>query len=176
VHSQFDISGILIRGTASDAFDADFSTGTLTASRFVEVGTAGGGDAVDVSGSQITVSASEFRDVSDKALSVGEKSVMNASNIIIDTVGTGAASKDGSILNLSDAKISNASFAGLTAYVKKPEYGPAEIIAIDIVIKDAQTPVLVQTGSRVQLDGEDSAARDIDVDALYETVMRKGLR
>jgi hypothetical protein len=176
VHSRFDISGMLIRGTASDAFDADFSTGTLTNSRFEEVGTAGGGDAVDISGSQISVSASEFHGISDKALSVGEKSTMSASNITIDTAGTGAASKDGSALDLKDTKISNASFAGLTAYIKKPEYGPAEIIATNVAINGAQTPVLVQTGSRVQVDGEDSETQDIDVDALYETVMRKGVR
>ncbi len=176
VHSQFDISGTLIRGTASDAFDADFSTGTLTGSRFVEIGAAGGGDAVDVSGTQITVSSSEFYGISDKALSVGEKSTMRAYNITIDTVGTGAASKDGSILELSDTEISNASFAGLTAYIKKPEYGVAEIIATNVAIKDTRTPVLVQTGSRVQVDGEDSEVQDIDVDALYETIMRKGLR
>ncbi len=176
VHSQFNISGTLIRGTASDAFDADFSTGTVTDSRFMDVGTAGGGDAVDVSGSQITVSSSEFHDISDKALSVGEKSTMSARNITIDRVGTGAASKDGSTLDLSDTEISNASFAGLTAYIKKPEYGSAEIIATNVAIKDAGTPVLVQTGSRVQVDGENSEVQDIDVDALYETVMRKGLR
>ena len=176
IHSEFDISGILIRGTASDAFDADFASGSVTQSKFLQIGLAGGGDAVDVSGSEITVTASEFRDISDKALSVGERSTMTAGDITIDTAGTGAASKDGSKLLLSDSRISNVSFAGMTAYIKKPEYGPAEIVADNVLIENAETAVLVQTGSRVVVDGEAAESRDIDVDALYETVMRKGLR
>ena len=60
IHSEFAVSGTLIKGTASDAFDADFATGSVTNSRFQNIGLAGGGDAVDVSGSQITVTGSYF--------------------------------------------------------------------------------------------------------------------
>ena len=35
---------------------------------------------------------------------------------------------------------------------------------------------LVQLGSRINLAGNDIAARDIDIDALYDTVMRKAGR
>ena len=101
---------------------------------------------------------------------------MDASDISVDSVGTGAASKDASLLRLTNAKISNAEFAGMTAYIKKPEYGPAEIVADNVIVSDTETPVLVQTGSRVKVDGEEIETRDIDVDALYDTVMRKGLR
>ena len=46
-------------------------------------------------------------------------------------------------------------FAGLTAYIKKPEYGPADIIAENVSIDATETPVLVQTDSRISLDGID---------------------
>jgi hypothetical protein len=176
IHSRFEIRDSLIKGTASDAFDADFSVGSVTGSKFQDVGKAGGGDAIDVSGSQITVIDSEFLDVSDKALSVGEKSQMTARNIKMQRVGTGAASKDGSKLSLADAAIDDATFAGLTAYIKKPEYGPARIEAMDVAISNTETPALAQTGSSVSIDGQELATTDVDVDALYETVMRKGLR
>ena len=176
INSRFEISGLTIRGTASDAFDADFSTGSVVDSRFIDIGKAGGGDAIDVSGSQITVSDSEFINISDKALSVGEKSSMTARNLTMQNVGTGAASKDGSSLSLTNVTINGASFAGLTAYIKKPEYGPASIEARDVIISDTETPVLVQTNSVVSIDGEAAETREINVDALYETVMRKGLR
>jgi hypothetical protein len=175
IHSQFMIRDSLIKGTASDAFDADFSTGSVIDSRFVDVGKAGGGDAVDVSGSVISVTDSSFVDVSDKALSVGERSEMTADNIEMRNVGTAGAAKDGSVLTLNNARINGAGFAGLTAYIKKPEYGPATIVATNIAITAAATPVLVQTGSEVTLDGERMDTQDIDVDALYDTVMRKGL-
>lgn len=176
IQSDFLIDGLTIDGTASDAFDSDFSVGTVTNSRFLNVGKAGGGDAVDVSGSQIVVTASEFRDVSDKALSVGEKSEMEASGIDMQNVGTGAASKDGSVLRLSDSKIDGASFAGFSAYIKKPEYGPARIEAANVAISNTETPALAQTGSAVIVDGVELETRDVDVDALYETIMRKGLK
>jgi hypothetical protein len=176
IHSDFVIEGTEIRGTASDAFDADFSNGSVTGSRFAEVGKAGGGDAIDVSGSVIDVSDTKFMDVSDKALSVGEKSTMTASNVTIESVGTGAAAKDGSTLKLVNSKIRGATFAGLTAYIKKAEYGPAEIVAENVAIEGSELAVLVQTGSRVSVDGVDAETQDIDVDALYDTVMRKGLR
>jgi hypothetical protein len=176
INSSFEIRDTVIENTASDAFDSDFSEGSVTRSRFITIGTAGGGDAIDVSGSQISVVDSAFVDVQDKALSVGERSEMVARNIEMQNVGTGAASKDGSILTLSDAQINGASFAGLTAYIKKPEYGPASIQASNVVIRDAEESVLVQTGSVVELDGERIETRDVDVDALYDTVMRKGPR
>jgi hypothetical protein len=176
IHSDFVIDSTEIRGTASDAFDADFSNGTVSGSRFSAIGKAGGGDAVDVSGSVIEVLDTTFTDVSDKALSVGERSTMTAANLSIEAVGTGAAAKDGSTLTLSNSTIRQAHFAGLTAYIKKPEYGPAEIFATGVSIEDSETVTLVQTGSRISVDGVAVETRDVNVDALYDTVMRKGLR
>ena len=176
IHSKFTISDTVIKGTASDAFDSDFSTGSVVASVFLDVGKAGGGDAVDVSGSQIEVRDSRFEAISDKALSVGEASEMTASGIDMEVVGTGAAAKDGSVLRLSNARINSASFAGLTAYIKKPEYGPARVEAENVSIAATETQALVQTGSVVMVDGAAVQTEDVDVDALYDTVMRKGLK
>ncbi|MFQ5610491.1 MAG: hypothetical protein ACE5F8_09530, partial [Woeseiaceae bacterium] len=113
---------------------------------------------------------------SDKSLSIGERSEMTATNIRISDAGTGAASKDASVLRISDSRIANAGFAAMTAYIKKPEYGPASLFASNVVVEDTDTPAIVQTGSVLTLDGDAVAAQDIDVDALYETVMRPGLR
>ncbi len=176
IHSEFEIVDSVMHGTASDAFDSDFSTGSVVGSEFIDVGRAGGGDAVDVSGSEISVRDSRFTDVSDKALSVGEQSQMTAENIDMQTVGTGAAAKDASTLSLSNARINGASFAGLTAYVKKPEYGPARIEANDVTMTNTETAALAQTGSAVVIDGSAVETRDVNVDALYDTVMRKGLK
>jgi hypothetical protein len=176
IHSRFDISRLLIDGTASDAFDADFSTGTITDSRFEHIGIAGGGDGIDVSGSQVAVSRINFDDVSDKALSVGERSEITARDIRVQGTGTGAAAKDGSMLLLSDAQISDAQFAGLAAYTKKAEHGPAEIVAENVAISGAGERAIAQKGSRISIDGKAVESRDLDVDALYETVMRKGLK
>ena len=101
---------------------------------------------------------------------------MQASTVIINSVGTGAAAKDGSQLTLSDSVINAASFAGLTAYIKKSEYGPARVESKNVRIVAVERPVLVQTGSVVIVDGVVAETSDVDVDALYETVMMPGLR
>jgi hypothetical protein len=176
IQSTFTIADTEIRGTASDAFDSDFSTGTIDGGAFIDIGRAGGGDAVDVSGSEVVVNGTRFENVSDKALSIGERSSMQAGLVIIKGAGTGAAAKDGSALSLKDSVIDTASFAGLTAYIKKPEYGPARIDAQGVRVIGAEKPVLAQTGSIVEIDGVAAPTEDIDVDALYETVMRPGLR
>ncbi|MCP4509903.1 MAG: hypothetical protein GY826_26300, partial [Fuerstiella sp.] len=46
MRSEFEIVGSVMHGTASDAFDSDFSTGSVVGSEFIDVGRAGGGDAV----------------------------------------------------------------------------------------------------------------------------------
>jgi hypothetical protein len=176
IQSEFEIYNSDIRGTASDAFDADFSNGLIEGGLFADIGKAGGGDAIDVSGSQIIVRGTRFENVSDKALSVGEASSMQASTVIINSVGTGAAAKDGSQLTLSDSVINAASFAGLTAYIKKSEYGQARLESQNVKMVAVERPVLAQTGSIVNVDGVVAETSDVDVDALYETVMKPGLR
>lgn len=176
MQSEFEIYNSDIRGTASDAFDVDFSNGLVEGGLFADIGQAGGGDAIDLSGSQIIIRGTRFENVVDKALSVGEASSMQASTVIINSVGTGAAAKDGSQLTLSDSVINAASFAGLTAYIKKSEYGPARVESQNVRIVAVERPVLVQTGSVVIVDGVVAETSDVDVDALYETVMMPGLR
>jgi hypothetical protein len=62
------------------------------------------------------------------------------------------------------------------AYIKKPEFGIAEVVARNMTLQGNRAVAVVQTGSRVILDGEEFAPEDIDVDELYNTVMRPGLR
>jgi hypothetical protein len=161
VRSDFVIAGTTFDTTLSDAFDSDFSTGKVTKSTFINVGTAGGGDAIDTSGSTVEITDVKFRQVSDKSISAGEASTVTATGIDIDD--TGLASKDRSTLTAKNVTIKGAKFAALTAYIKKPEYGGATIIADDITINGGNTRNLVQNGSRIVLAGRTLATQDIDI-------------
>lgn len=176
VHAGFQLDDVTFANTAADALDADFAEGSVLRSRFVDVGKAAGGDAIDVSGSELRVRDTGFRRVADKALSIGERSIAEADGLRVVAVGTGLAAKDGSSLMLREADIDGASFAGLAAYIKKPEYGPAAIVARNVRIRAAASPVVVQTGSRVELNGRLVETRDVDVAELYDTLMRPGLQ
>ena len=176
VHSAFELDDLIIRKTASDAFDSDFSKGEIKGGLFENIGLAGGGDAVDVSGTEIRVNASRFVNIDDKAVSVGEKSRMQASGLDMRQVGTAAASKDGSELVLKNTRIQGAHVAGLMAYIKKPEYGPARIEAEQVVFDDVVTQARAQKGSVILLDGKPVDTVDLNVKQMYKTVMKKGLK
>ena len=176
IESNFRLTDIEIRDTASDAFDSDFSTGSVEGGLFANIGRAGGGDGIDISGSDLRIDGTRLQNVSDKALSVGEASRMTASSVVIENVGTGAAAKDGSTLEISDSLVADAEFAALTAYTKKSEYGPAGIVASGVEIRRAANATIAQNGSSIRVDGVEAETRDVDVDELYATIMKKGLQ
>ncbi|MGV7224511.1 MAG: right-handed parallel beta-helix repeat-containing protein [Nitrospinales bacterium] len=176
IHSEFELASVEIFETASDAFDADFADGTIKDCIFKNIGIAGGGDAIDISGSEVHVTDSHFLSISDKALSVGEQSKMTASRLIIDNVGTGAASKDGSYLDIKDSTIKDAYYAGLMAYIKKAEFGPGRIKGDKLAFNGTDSEAIVQKGSDIILNGNQIDSVDLDVKELYKTVMKPGLR
>ena len=142
---------------------------------FRAIGKAGGGDAIDVSGSTLTVTGTRFVDIGDKALSVGERSDMTASGLVIDRAGTGAAAKDGSTLRIADTAIRHSRYADLMAYVKKPEYGHAGIEARNLTFAGSPPRAKAQKGSTITIDGTPVESEDVDVEQLYRSIMRKGL-
>jgi hypothetical protein len=176
VSSRFSLKNIQIIDTASDGLDADFTEGEIEGGVFQNIGKAGGGDAVDISGSIVKITDTRIKGVNDKALSVGEGSDMTASHLSIEDVGTGAASKDGSSLTLSDSTIRNAQIAGLMAYIKKPEYGPGRIEAQDLAFDAVSVQARAQKNSAIIVNGVPVPTEDVDVSALYDTVMKKGLQ
>ena len=70
----------------------------------------------------------------DKAISVGEKSLINAENIKIDKATVAVASKDSSLIFLNNIDINN-SIYGLVAYKKKEEYEGGQITANNILFE-----------------------------------------
>ena len=170
VRSQMSLVGIEFKNSASDALDADFCDGKIEGGTIVDAG----GDGVDVSGSRIEVSGVSFRDIRDKALSVGEGSEAAIRDVHVKSSGTGVASKDGSVVIVEGARFTAIDHAALMAYQKKSEFGPAELRASGVQIDRAGRDALVQLGSRLELEGEEVTPEAIDVDALYaEGWMRK---
>ncbi|MCK4725722.1 MAG: hypothetical protein KAT29_07965, partial [Anaerolineales bacterium] len=145
-------------------FDGDFTSGEITSCLFHDIG----GDAVDVSSSVINIVSTTFVDIGDKAISAGEESVVNASDLQIESVGIGVASKDLSSVTLDQVQIIGAVHAGLAAYIKKPVYGPATIQATKTDISETDTPTLVQTGSRISLNRYIQLTEDLDINDLYD--------
>ena len=164
IRADFTMRDCLFRDARSDAFDGDFTNGTIAGGSFERVG----GDGIDFSGSSIEVDGTLLRDVRDKAISVGEGSTLTARNLVIEKCGTGAVSKDGSKTTIRDSRMTGITHVAMMAYIKKPEYGAAQLEATNVTIEGAPVGVLAQTGCRVLVDGVEIAAEDLDVDALYK--------
>lgn len=150
VQSPFHIDQCLFHGTTSDAFDGDFVTGVVSRSTFSDIG----GDAVDVSGSQIEVSDIRVLKVADKAVSLGEASVATGHHITVDGAGIGIAVKDLSDGTFEDVKISRAKI-GLAVFQKKPEFGGGRLQVGSLDLDQVESPYLPEKGSVLIVDDDE---------------------
>jgi len=168
IRTRFELVRVSVRDTPSDALDADFSVGSILGGRFTDIG----GDGIDVSGSSVEVQGTALARVRDKAISVGEGSELEAHEVSVHGAGTALACKDASRATLRDSTLRQIHHAALMAYVKKPEYGPATIIAERLEIDSAQHAV-AQLGSQIRLDGLPVEPSRMDADELYRAGFMK---
>jgi hypothetical protein len=164
VRARFEMTDVHIRDAASDALDSDFSNGAIRGGLIERVG----GDGVDVSGTVIEVDGLRLDEIHDKAISVGEASRLVARNVHIARVGTAIAGKDGSRTLVEDSHVDGVAHVALMAYQKKPEFGPAEVVATRVSLRNVGREAVAQLGSRIELDGRVVVPEDVDVEALYE--------
>ena len=115
VNSKFNVDSIVVDNSVSDGIDIDFSRGSITQSKFKNTG----GDAIDFSGSVATIKNIKIENVKDKAISVGEKTKLNAENLNISGAKIAVASKDSSEVNITNVSISDCGIFDYAAYQKK---------------------------------------------------------
>jgi hypothetical protein len=148
VRSPFEIDATVIRDTFSDAFDADFSDGTIRGSTFRDTGN----DAIDVSGSRVTVSSVRIERAGDKGLSAGEHSELTIQDVQVDGGSIGVASKDRSSVRVEGLRLADVKI-GFALYAKKSEFGPATMDVRDATLESAETPYLLEQGSKLVMEG-----------------------
>jgi hypothetical protein len=164
IRSRFEFRDISILDASSDAFDCDFCEGSVTGGRIERVG----GDGIDVSGSVVAVDGTVFEDVRDKAISVGERSRLEARNLVIRRVGTAVVGKDGSSVTFENSTVSDVRHVAIMAYTKKREYGTGIVVVRNIEMVRVGRAASAQHGSQVLIDGVATATGEVDVDGLYK--------
>jgi len=122
IRSDFSLQNCVFENTFSDAFDADFCSGTIADCVF----TNNGNDGIDVSGTTVTVTNTNLSYINDKGISSGEGSSITASGVSVSNAFIGLASKDRSTLVLDGVKVRDCKY-DVSVYQKKPEFGPASI-------------------------------------------------
>ena len=160
VKSEFKVSSSKVNNTISDAIDIDFGNGEITNTTFDKVG----GDAIDLSGSDVYLKDINAKNVFDKAVSAGEQSNLKINNLQITSSGIGIASKDSSKVYGSNIKVSKCNLYDFAVYQKKPYFNSA-YLEID-QFSSCGLP-LVQIGSDLILDNNKVKGKIIDIKKLY---------
>jgi hypothetical protein len=163
VKSDFTLEKITITNAVSDAVDSDFSQGLITSSTFENIK----GDALDFSGSMVTISLVETNNIGDKSISAGEQSNLYIEESRLRNTAIGITSKDGSQVTIKNTIIEDYDLFGVMSYVKKDFYVQKPSIELLNCTVDDGAPYLRQTGSLMIVNGEDIPESKFDVDLLY---------
>jgi hypothetical protein len=162
--AEFLLDGIVIDKVASDAFDGDFVTGEVVRSHFL----ASVEDAVDVSGSKITVRDCKFTRIGDKGISAGENSQVAVRDCIVESASIAVASKDFSQVDVDGIDIQSADNYGFAVYIKKAEFGPSTVVAKNVTFGTMGLGTeIVQATCGFSLDGQSVEGVPLDVKELY---------
>ncbi len=150
IRSKFHIENSYFEKTNSDSIDVDFSQGSIINSKFLM----SNNDAIDFSGSDVTLKDIYIDGSGDKAISVGEGSVLTAKDILIENSNIGVASKDDSTVKLENIKINKVNI-GLAAYIKKIEYGSPSIEARNVILSNYNKDYISDLNAQITIDGKD---------------------
>jgi hypothetical protein len=164
VRADFVLEDIVISGARADGFDSDFSRGVVRDSLFENTGN----DGIDVSGTRLEIANTRFLDIGDKAVSVGEASSLQASHLEIIGAATGVASKDLSEAIVEDSRFSAIRGSSLITYVKKGEYGGANLRCNRCDFLDAESVITNQQGSKIIIDGKLQSVTDFNQGQMME--------
>ena len=169
VESIFSLSYVSISDTVSDGIDSDFSNGNIIHSNFLNIC----GDAMDFSGSDVLINQTKARNVKDKSVSAGEKSILNIKNCEFNDIGVGVASKDGSSVIVHNTKISNYKLYAAMSYRKKDFYDMPGLSLKGCFVSDGDA-YMRQIGSDMIVDNIKIPETNLSIKKLYKTrVMAK---
>ena len=149
IRSEFTMSATSFQDTFSDSFDGDFVAGTITDCQFYNAGN----DAIDVSGSQLTLKEILIKNPLDKAISAGEASLITGDAIQVFDGEIGIVSKDLSSVRLKDVLIENTRL-GFSSFQKKSEYGKASIDITGLSQVNNESNFLIESGCRLTINNE----------------------
>lgn len=160
--AEVSLSDLVFKDVVSDAFDGDFIRGSLADIRI----DGAAGDGLDFSGSDLEIRRVHASRVKDKAMSVGEASLIRVNELEVLGGGFGIVAKDGSEVHAENISVRDTRI-GLATYTKKSAYGAAKMTVQGYTMAGSSFGHLAQTGSTLVLDGRRLPVRDFDSADLY---------
>ncbi len=170
-NGHLDMRHSLVARSASDGIDVDFGTGQIADSRFEAIT----GDAIDLSGGNLTITRTQVDGAGDKCISVGEASAPLVVNNLLKGCVIGLATKD-----LSKPRVAYNTFVGnqlaLQAIRKKPMFGGGEGDFMANVFADnermLEEDLFSQNGLRLSGSLSDRPLRCVGCEIVSKIVFR----
>ncbi|MCH8329875.1 MAG: CotH kinase family protein [Bacteroidetes bacterium] len=150
IRCEFSMDNSLFHNISSDALDVDFGKGEIINCTLSQIMN----DGLDFSGSTIKLSNIILENINDKAISCGERSNLNASDINISHSFIGLTCKDLSNVEVNNLQITNTLYP-ITAYQKKDAFGPSSITITNFSVeapRSGEVQFLVEKGSVLRID------------------------
>ena len=164
------LDGLIIQDTPSDGLDVDYGDVQLSNSLFLNIGSASGADAIDVSKTTIDISNVSIDNVTDKGISIGEGSRGIVHSSAISNALVGVVAKDSSDLSVNGLRLTGITFADTMSYRKKDHFKGSKISASKVVGGIGVS--VAQKGSSISLNGVDLKPIEVDISELYASTMR----
>jgi len=149
IETKFEIHNSIFSKNNFDAFDSDFSTGEIINTSIHH----SGNDGLDFSGSSIELDNVFISNIKDKAISIGEKSIVKAKDVKISKSNFGLVSKDKSSIIIDNINIDNTNIA-MAVFQKKSEFGSSKIEAMNVNIQTCKEKFWVEKGSELIINNE----------------------
>lgn len=160
VNSYFNIKFSHFTNSSSDAIDIDFGIGEISNTSFYDIK----GDAIDLSGSEVSLKNIVAENIYDKAISAGEETYLIIEDLEISSSGIGIASKDSSRVFGKNIKISKCKLYDLAVFQKKSYFSSAYLEINNL--SSCNLP-LIQEGSEVNIDGKKLIGDIFNAKELY---------
>jgi len=158
--SRFECAHTEFGYASAHALRGDFAEGRVEECMFHDVL----GNALDVSGSNVSMQSIDLSRVYDHGISASRYSVVTLEGGRAEDVGVVASSSDMSHVHVQDVHVVQAWTAGFAAYTGEMGYGPASIRASGVVFDDQDAiQGLPQQGSSVRLEGAATDTSEFDV-------------
>ena len=147
INSNTSFKNVGFLNASSDAIDVDFGKfdfDKISCNNIMN-------DCLDVSGAIINGKNFTAINVKDKILSAGENSNVIINGFSFEDSHIGAAAKDNSIVHLSNGFFKDNTFA-LASFIKKRQWGPAEVYLKDVRFLDNSQNFLLGKTSKIKFN------------------------
>lgn len=101
-----------------------------------------------------------MKNIKDKAISVGEKTIVNGKNLSISNAWIGIASKDSSDVMIENVVVTNCGLYDFATYQKKSYFSGA---SMKVANSNSCNKPLSQLGSNLIIDGVEIEEEKIDI-------------